>query len=172
MSNQNKINTTTATGYIFGSYWIRALVTFVIAMIVYKGGMLLLGVHLEYFSGLDSFNFPWLVAMSILPVAVGILIGMIYGFGGKYLAHFPPAAVMIWDYQHAATVDLPAYVHLLPWGMWVMFVILQMEFCAVGGFIGEILIRKRRAWDNGIVSVADSEPLPEDDAEIGGGPQT
>jgi len=171
MANQSKINTNTATGYTFGPYWMRAISTFVVGIIAYKGGMLLLGVRLEYFSGLDSFNFAWIVAMSILPVAVGVLIGAMYGFGGKYLAHFPPAVVMIWDYQHAGMVDVPAYVHLLPWGMWVMFVILQMEFCAVGGFIGELFIRKRRTWDNGVVRRADSEPLPEDDAEVRGGPQ-
>jgi len=173
MPNLNKINTATATGYTFGTYWMRAIVTFVVALVVYKGGMLLLDVHLEYFSGLDSFNFSWIIAMSIFPVAVGVLIGFMYGFGGKYLAHFPPAVVMLWDYQSASAsvAELPASVHLLPWGMWVMFVILQMEFCAAGGFIGEIIIRKRRSWDNGMIRTADSEPLPEDDAEVGGGPQ-
>ncbi len=153
-------------GYTWAPYWIRGVLAFVAGVLVFQGGMLLLDVHLEWFNGISGFDFSWVLAMSVLPVAAGIVIGVIYGFGGKYLAHFPPALVMLWSYQHSNAVALPDGVHLLPWGLWVVFVILQMEFCAVGGFIGEILIRKRQSWDRGVISVADSEPLPEDDAEI------
>jgi hypothetical protein len=86
---------------------------------------------------------------------------MIYGFGGKYLAHFPPALFMLYSYQ--STTFVPEGSHLLPWGLWIVFVILQMEFCAVGGFIGEIFIRRRYSWDNPSFRRADSEALPEDD---------
>jgi len=168
MSKQQK-GSTTAVGYTWGPYWMRGVLAFVVGVALYEACMQLLGVQLEFFSGLGTFNIEWIVAMSIVPVAVGVVIGMIYGFGGKYLAHFPPAIDMLWHFQHASTADIPSNVHLLPWGLWIMFVILQMEFCAVGGFIGEVLIRKRRAWDNGEIRVADSEPLPEDDAETESG---
>jgi len=165
---QNKA--VSAVGYTWAPYWLRGVIAFIAGVVLYEVGMLLLGVHLEYFEGLASFNMAWIVAMSILPVAVGIAIGMIYGFGGKYLAHFPPALAMLWHYQHISYADMPADAHLLPWGMWVMFVILQMEFCAVGGFLGEIFIRKRYAWDNGVARHhADSESLPEDDFKEGSG---
>ncbi|MDX8391045.1 MAG: hypothetical protein R8K53_00500 [Mariprofundaceae bacterium] len=150
-------------GYTWAPYWLRGVIAFVLGAAVYQGGMLLLGVHLEWFSGIAGFDFAWLLAMSVLPFATGILIGAVYGFGGKYLAHFPPAMMMLWTYQQSYTATLPDGVHLIPWGLWVVFVILQMEFCAVGGFIGEILVRKRFSWDREVIRTADSEPLPDDD---------
>jgi len=161
--NNQKNSSISAVGYAWAPYWVRGLVALAIGALIYKVFFLLLGVHLEYFAGLASFNMSWILSMSVLPVGVGIVIGLIYGFGAKYLAHFPPAIVMLWDYQHVSYADMPAGGHLLPWGLWIMFVILQMEFCAVGGFIGEILIRKRHAWDNGVVYTADSEALPDDE---------
>jgi len=170
MSEQQSSPVSTA-GNTWAPYWMRGVVAFVAGVVLFDGGLLLLDVHLEYFAGIASFTMSWVVAMSLLPVGVGIVIGMIYGFGGKYLAHFPPAAVMLWAYQHVSYADLPVGAHPLPWGLWIMFVILEMEFCAVGGFIGEVLIRKRYAWDTGVVHHADSEPLPDDDGETGAGPQ-
>ena len=160
-----------AVGYTWAPYWLRGVLAFVAGIVVYQGCMMLLDVHLEYFAGLTGFDLSWLVAMSLVPVLAGIVIGLIYGFGAKYLAHFPPAVAMLWQYQNISYADIPSDAHLLPWGMWIMFVILQMEFCAIGGFIGEILIRKRYAWDNQEVHFADSEPLPEDDFDSGSGPK-
>ncbi|HCS13813.1 MAG: hypothetical protein COS82_08920 [Zetaproteobacteria bacterium CG06_land_8_20_14_3_00_59_53] len=166
-NKQNK--SASAVGYTWAPYWMRGSIAFVVGGVLYEGSMRLLGVHLEFFTGLSGFNFSWILGMSLVPVAVGVVIGLIYGFGGKYLAHFPPALVMLWHFQHVDFAELPAGAHLLPWGMWIMFVILQMEFCAIGGFIGEILIRKRHAWDNGTVHLADSEALPEDDFDSNSG---
>jgi hypothetical protein len=166
----HKSKAASAVGYTWAPYWLRGVLAFAVGVVLYEVGMLLLGVHLEYFEGLAGFNMAWIIAMSALPVAVGIAIGMIYGFGGKYLAHFPPAIVMLWHYQNINFAEMPAEAHLLPWGMWIMFVILQMEFCAVGGFLGEIFIRKRYAWDDGVVpDHADSEALPDDDFGEGSG---
>jgi len=162
--NKERCGEIQAVGREWAPYWVRGLAAFMAGVILYKGSFSLLGVHLEFFSGIASFNMTWVLAMSVLPIGVGVIIGLIYGFGAKYLAHFPPAAVMLWDYQHVSYADMTPGSHLLPWGMWIMFVILQMEFCAAGGFIGEILIRKRRSWDSGEVHRADSEPLPGDDA--------
>ncbi len=142
-------------------YWFRGLVAIIVGVGMYYFGLHGLGVHLEWFSGIAGFNAAWILAMSALPVATGIVIGMIYGFGGKYLAHFPPAFYMLYAYQ--TTYSLPEGAYLLPWGLWIVFVILQMEFCAVGGFIGELFIRKRFAWDNPDFRRADSEALPDDD---------
>lgn len=169
--NKKQGGSISAVGYTWAPYWMRGILAFVAGVFLYEAGMLALGVHLEYFMGLAGFNFAWIFSMSVFPVVVGIVIGLIYGFGGKYLAHFPPAAVMLWHYQNVAIADIPDGAYLLPWGMWIMFVILQMEFCAVGGFIGEILIRKRYAWDNGSVLQGDSEPLPDDDFDAGSGRQ-
>jgi len=168
MSNQ-KNGTVPVVAYTWGPYWLRGIAAFLAGVVLYEASMRLLDVHLEYFNGLASFNMAWVLAMSVVPVGVGVAIGMIYGFGGKYLAHFPPAIVMLFHFQHISSANIPAEAHLLPWGLWIMFVILQMEFCACGGFIGEILIRKRLAWDRGEIRRADSEALPEDDADGGSG---
>ena len=58
-------------------------------------------------------------------------------------------------------------VHLFPWPLWGFFLILQMEFCASGGVIGELLIRRHYGWDPEVIQRADSEPLPEDEPEKG-----
>jgi len=145
----------------WGPYWLRGIIAVVVGLAMYHFGLQWLGVHLEWFSGMASFNGAWILAMSVLPVMTGVLIGMIYGFGGKYLAHFPPALFMLYSYQ--STTFVPQGSHLLPWGLWIVFVILQMEFCAVGGFIGEIFIRRRYGWDNPSFRPADSEALPDDD---------
>ncbi|MDX8407673.1 MAG: hypothetical protein R8L58_04735 [Mariprofundaceae bacterium] len=142
-------------------YWVRGIVAIVVGVAMYYGILHTLDVHLEWYSGIAGFNASWLVAMGILPVITGIAIGVIYGFGGKYLAHFPPAFYMLYAYQ--TTYSVPEGSHLLPWGLWIVFVILQMEFCAVGGFIGELLIRKRYSWDDPDFRAADSEALPDDD---------
>lgn len=151
------------TGDSWAPYWERGLVAFVAGTGLFQLGLWLLDVHLEWYQGIAGFNFSWVLAMSLLPVGTGFVIGVIYGYGGKYLAHFPPAAVMIWSYY--STTYLPQGVHLLPWGMWIMFVILQMEFCAVGAFIGEIVVRRRLAWDSADFQRADSVPLPGDENE-------
>lgn len=165
----NQQNGTKKPGQVWAPTWVRGVLALVCGAALYEGAMRLLGVQLEYFEGIGSFNLSWVVAMSIVPVVVGVAVGMIYGYGGKYLAHLPPAAVMVWHYQHVVPADIPLNAHLLPWGMWVMFVILQMEFCAVGGFIGEVLVRKHISWDSDVLPHADSEPLPEDDAEVDSG---
>jgi len=139
-------------------YWVRGIVAFVAGVLVYQSMMLGLDVHIEWFSGISAFNAAWIIAMTIVPVVAGIVVGAIYGFGGKYLAHFPPALTMLYVYQH--TYSVPDGTHLIPWGLWVVFVILQMEFCAIGGFLGELIIRKRFSWDSPGFMPADSEPLP------------
>ncbi len=147
----------------WGPVWLRALAAFAVGGAILQSGLAMLDVHLEWFFGLDTFNGSWILAMTILPVTAGVLIGVIYGYGGKYLAHFPPLTVLLISYYQSVHTPLPAGVELLPWGLWVMFMILQMEFCAVGGFIGEILIRRKTGWRHRYGISPDAVPLPDDD---------
>jgi len=149
----------------WGAPWLRAMAAFAVGGAVLQTGLTILGVHLEWFLGLATFNGSWVLAMTILPVGAGVLIGVIYGYGGKYLAHFPPLTVLLLSYYQSVHTPLPADVELLPWGLWVMFVILQMEFCAVGGFIGEILIRRKTGWRHRYGASLDAESLPVDASE-------
>jgi len=147
----------------WGPTWLRGISAFAVGGAVFQTGFQLLGVHLEWFAGIGTFSGSWILAMTLLPFATGILIGMIYGYGGKYLAHFPPLTVLVISYYLSMHMVAPAGMQLLPMGMYTVYVILQMEFCAVGGFIGELFIRKRFGWGPKYVNFSDSEALPEDD---------
>ncbi len=147
----------------WGPKWMRGLAGFLVGFLIMDTGLSLLGVRLEWFRGLETFNFRWILAMSLLPFVAGIAVGVVYGYGGKYLAHFPPLVALSLAYYESATHHLPPGVHLIPMYFYVMFVILEMEFCAVGGVVGELIIRRKRGWDTGPVHRADSEHLPEND---------
>ncbi|MFQ5345983.1 MAG: hypothetical protein ACE5DZ_08510 [Mariprofundus sp.] len=142
--------------------WLRGAMAFAVGGAVMQTGFQVLDVHLEWFSGIASFNVAWVLAMTVLPVGTGILIGVIYGYGGKYLAHFPPAAVLIISYYQSMQMSEPAGMHLLPIGLMTVFIILQMEFCAVGGFLGELLMRRRSGWTSQYAKSSDSERLPDE----------
>ncbi len=141
--------------------WQRGILAFAVGGVMMQTGFDVLGVHLEWFSGISSFNGAWILAMTVLPVGAGIAIGMIYGYGGKYLAHLPPLAVLVISYYQSMQMPESAGMHLLPMGLMTVFIILQMEFCAVGGFIGELFVR-RTGWTSKYAKQTDSERLPDD----------
>ncbi|TLS66457.1 hypothetical protein FE236_01970 [Mariprofundus erugo] len=149
----------------WGSPLLRGVTGFAIGGAMMQTGLDLLDVHLDWFSGIATFNASWILAMTLLPVTTGIVIGMVYGYGGKYLAHFPPAAVLLISYYQSLHTQLPEGTHLLPIGLWVVFIILQMEFCAVGGFLGEIFVRRRTGWFHRYGPAPDAVPLPDDQAD-------
>jgi len=143
----------------------RGTAGFLIGALIMDMGLHVLGVRLEWYRGLDTFNLEWILAMSVLPFVAGVAVGMTYGYGGKYLAHFPPLAVLSLAYYESASHagQLPEGVHLIPMFFFVMFVILEMEFCAFGGVIGELLIRRYHGWEMSRYRAADSEHLPEEE---------
>ena len=110
----------------WGSDWLRGVTAFAVGGGVMQTGFDLLGVQLEWFSGIDSFNAAWIVAMTLLPFATGVLIGVIYGYGGKYLAHFPPLVVLVISYYQSMHQVAQDGSHLLPMGLMAVFIILQM----------------------------------------------
>lgn len=149
----------------WGPKWLRGIAGFALGSMMIDMGLTFLGVRIEWFEGIKTFNISWVTAMTLLPVLTGVAVGAVYGFGGKYLAHFPPLGLLGWDYYESVTHTLPEGVHLFPWPLWGFFVILQMEFCAAGGVIGELLVRRYYGWDPIVKQTADSEPLPADDDE-------
>ena len=103
----------------------------------------LLGVRVELFWGLSTFNFLWFLQIFILPVFVGLLVAWIYGMGAKWLAFFPPLFVrVIAYYETMYLTGVPEGAELMPWGWWGFFVILAMETAGIGGILGEILIKR------------------------------
>jgi len=77
-------------------------------------------------------------------VLAGIIVSLIFGFGGKWLAHLPPLIVRSVSYfalaQHMTTIAPGS--SLIPIGWWGFFLILTVEFCAVGGVIGEVMVKR------------------------------
>jgi len=144
-------------GY-WGPSWLRFFMAFSIGVLLIDTGLNLLDIRIEWFMGISTFTFAWVMAMFLVPFVAGMAVGGIYGFGGKYLAHFPPVAVLAWDYYESMMhFPLPEGIHLLPWPLWAFFLILHMEFCAFGGVIGEILYHRHAGWDNRIKYRADSD---------------
>ena len=103
----------------------------------------LLGVRVELFWGLETFNFLWFLDIFVLPIFVGISVSFIYGLGGKWIAFFPPLIVRYWAYYETEhLIGVPAGADLMPMGWWGFFVILAMEVSMIGGMIGEIAIKR------------------------------
>lgn len=103
----------------------------------------LLGVKIELFHGLQTFSFMWMLDVFVLPFVVGVLVAMMFGLGGKWLCYFPPLIVRLvsyWEVSHVAG-GIPHGSSLLPLGWWGFFVILVMEASAIGGVIGEIMVK-------------------------------
>jgi len=150
----------------WGPKWQRFFAAFLAAGFVFDLGHQILGVRVELFWGLAGYDLAWVTAMFALPFVTGILVGLIYGWGGKLLAHFPPLVVLSIHYYFTAIHGAPEGAHLIPLMWWGFFVILNMEFCAFGGVIGELLLKRvYGTWDlpgTADYNSADSEPLPKD----------
>ncbi|MDQ6954754.1 MAG: hypothetical protein Q9M20_04855 [Mariprofundaceae bacterium] len=147
--------------------WQRFFVAFFVSAVFFDLGHRLLGVRTELYWGIAAYDFVWVISMFLLPCLTGILVGLIYGWGGKLLAHFPPLFVLALHYYSTMVTGAPEGARLIPLMWWGFFVILNMEFSAVGGVIGELLLKR---WYGTLdmpgtadYAPADSEPLPRDD---------
>lgn len=110
------------------------------AIVVYAGDWLL-GVNLEVYYGYSTYSVAWVLAVFFVPFVAGIVVSMIYGLGGKILAHFSPLIVRAYNYYDLHGVPLEAG-SLLPLGYWIFMVILCVEFATIGGVIGEVLVKR------------------------------
>lgn len=103
----------------------------------------LFGIRLELFWGLETFNFIWFLQLFVLPVAVGFLVAYIFGIGGKWLCYFPPLIVRSFAYfETQYLIGVPDGAALMPLGWWGFFVILAMETAAIGGVLGEVMVKR------------------------------
>ncbi len=106
-------------------------------------GDYLLGVKLELFNGIGTFSPIWVVDLFVVPIIAGIVVSMIYGLGGKILAHASPLIVRVVSYVQLNGVDtLPDGATILPLGFWALVIIVAIEFSALGGFVGEIIVKR------------------------------
>jgi hypothetical protein len=112
------------------------------SLIIYVGDHLL-GIRIELFHGLSTFNPLWFLDVFIVPFIAGTAVGMIFGLGGKWMCYFPPLIVRFYGYfESLRLIDIPNGSHLMPMGWWGFFVILAVESAAIGGVVGEIVIKR------------------------------
>jgi len=105
----------------------------------------ILGVQIEAFSGGIGYFSPfWVLDLFLVPFIAGVLVSMIYGFGGKWLSYLPSLIVRCLSYfaiAHHLTA-IPPGSSLMPLGWWGFYLILAIESAAVGGVIGEVMIKR------------------------------
>lgn len=112
------------------------------AGIVYLGDKLL-GVKLEIFYGVGTFSPIWVLDLFVVPFIAGIVVSLIYGLGGKMLAHLSPVIIRVASYYELqGAVHLPEGGIVLPIAYWLLVVVVAAEFAAFGGVVGEIVIKK------------------------------
>ena len=110
--------------------------------VIYLGDRLL-GINIELFWGLETFNGLWFADVFVVPLLGGLVVGMIFGLGGKWLCYFPPLLVRLFSYYNFMYLtSIPDGASLMPMGWWGFFVILAIESAAFGGVAGEIVIKK------------------------------
>mgnify|MGYP000278900081 CR=1 FL=1 len=112
------------------------------AVVVLLGDKLL-GINLALFYGIGTFSPIWVLDLFFVPFIAGIVVSLIYGLGGKILAHASPLIVHIVSYVQLNNGGvLPDGASILPMGYWILVIIVAIEFSAFGGFIGEIIVKR------------------------------
>lgn len=126
-----------------GVNWFAFVLALLVGCLVNYLGDWLIGVRIELFWGLQTFNFLWFLQLFIWPVVVGIAVSFVYGLGGKWVALLVPLIVRWLAYIETQNVlGVPDGAHLMPLGWWGFFVILAMETAMIGGVIGEIINKR------------------------------
>lgn len=132
---------TTSTQQIY-----RGAAALILASVLNHFADRILGVKIEAFPGnvLQYFSPLLVVDLFLVPFVCGVVVSAIYGFGGKWLACFPPLIVRVLSYIEIGHISgaLPPGATLIPLGWWGFFVILAMESAMLGGVIGEVMIKR------------------------------
>jgi len=112
------------------------------AGIIYMGDWLL-GIRLEYFFGVSTFSPIWVLDLFVVPFIAGTVVSLIYGLGGKILAHLSPVLVRVISFYelHNGMVP-PEGVIVVPTPYWLLIVVIAAEFAAFGGVVGEIIVKR------------------------------
>ena len=122
----------------------------------------LLGVTIEGFTGgIGYFSPLWVVDMFLVPFLAGMMVSLIYGFGGKWLSYIPALIVRCISYFGILyhVIPLAPGSSLMPMGWWGFYVILALESAAMGGVIGEVLIKRTYGRAAGKKAVEQARPI-------------
>lgn len=152
--------------------WYSFWVAMIVGCLVNYLGDWLIGVRIELFWGLDTFNFLWFLQLFIWPVVVGMSVSYIYGLGGKWISILPPLIMRyVAYYQTVEFIGVPKGAELMPLGWWGFFVILAMEAAMIGGVFGEIMNKRVYGWkkprhvSDGNKPSEEAERLPKSDTD-------
>ncbi len=101
------------------------------------------GVRLELFWGVATFSPYWVLDLFVPPLIAGFVVSWIYGLGGKLWCYFVPIIVRGYSYIEMMNYEnLPEGVSLLPFGYWILVLIVAIEAAAIGGAFGEVMLKK------------------------------
>ncbi len=140
--------------------YLNGILALMVGIMVNYLGDKLLGVRMELFSGLSTFSFAWIVDVFILPFFVGLIVARIFGIGAKWLCYFPPLIVRCFSYaQILYFTGVPHGSILNPMGWWGLYVILAMESAAIGGILGEVMIKGIYGRSNMAIAGAENEQV-------------
>ncbi len=122
----------------------------------------LLGVTIEAFTGGIGYFSPfWVVDLFLVPFLAGMIVSLIYGFGGKWLSYIPALIVRCISYFGILyhVIPLAPGSSLMPMGWWGFYVILALEAAAIGGVIGEVVIKRTYGRAAGKKAVEQARPI-------------
>jgi hypothetical protein len=90
-----------------------------------------------------------------------MFVSLIYGFGGKWLSYIPALIVRCISYFGILyhVIPLAPGSSLMPMGWWGFYVILALESAAMGGVIGEVLIKRTYGRAAGKKAVEQARPI-------------
>lgn len=112
------------------------------ALVNYFGDRLL-NVRLELFFGVSTFSPIWVLDLFLVPFIAGLVVSLIFGFGGKLLCYFAPILCRVQSYVEMSYYEgLPEGVVVLPFFYWILILIVAIEAAAFGGIFGEIVIKR------------------------------
>jgi len=122
----------------------------------------ILGVKIEAFTGgLGYFSPSWVLDMFLVPFLAGMMVAAIFGFRGKWLSYIPPLIVRSVSYFGFAyhLVPLPSGTTLMPVGWWGFYLILTLEAAAIGGVIGEVVVKRTYGRSTSKKTVEQARPI-------------
>ncbi|HQU07345.1 MAG: hypothetical protein B7Z65_04670 [Ferrovum sp. 21-44-67] len=119
----------------------RAIQGVTVGFIVNLLGDLLLGVNVEVYKGIATFNVLWMLDVFLLPFIVGYVTSLIYKKrGGRYVACLPPLLLrpLSYCYLHYVAHPVGDFFYQLNLYYWGPMLILVVESANFGGIIGEV----------------------------------
>ena len=120
-----------------------ALLAIIVGGVIIYLGDQLLGIKLEIFQGIiGTFTPFWILDLIVVPLIAGFAVSAIYGLGGKMIAHLSPLLVRVPEFLYADASIYGTEASVLPIGYWILLVIVSVEACAAGGWIGEVVIKR------------------------------